>query len=92
MAKVSPVDGQSTDGSDESWTIAARAGQPLRRFPTAGHSKRCRAVSCRALLARGGVVIHQVGDETRVNYTPDRGLIGKRQFFKDPATRSSACW
>ena len=75
VAKVSPVDGQSTDAmmklDNSGW-----CGQPLRQ-PDG------RPFDVGLLLERpahGSVVIHQVGDETRVDYTPDRGFTGSDSF------------
>jgi len=75
VPKVSPVDGQTTEvpmglGNDGGW-----CGMPLQRDNG--------PFSAGLLIARathGAVLIHKVGDYTRVDYTPDRGFTGADTF------------
>ena len=75
VPKVSPTDGQTTEvpmglGNDGGWCGLAlqRGDAPF----SAG------LLSTRP--AHGTVMIHKVGDFTRIDYTPDRGFTGADSF------------
>ena len=76
VAKVGPADGQSTDTAMKLDNGGGWCGLPLRQSDG-------RPFDVGLLLERpahGSVVIHQVGDETRVDYTADRGFTGSDSF------------
>ncbi len=74
--KLTPADGQTTEavmgvGNDGGWcgiTAQMPGGKP---FGAGLLSKR---------PAHGNVLIHEVGDFTRIDYTPDRGFSGDDSF------------
>ena len=76
VAKVSPVDGQSTDTTMKLDSGGGWCGLHLRQSD--GRPFDVGLLSERP--AHGTVVIHQVGDETRVDYTADRGFTGSDSF------------
>ena len=75
VPKVSPTDGQTTEvpmglGNDGGW-----CGLTLQRGDGPFD-----AGLLMARPAHGTVLIHKVGDFTRVDYTPDRGFTGSDSF------------
>lgn len=73
---VKPADGQTTDtaiklGNDGGW-CGLLVRQPSAKPFDAG------LLSARP--AHGNVRIHYVGDETRIDYTPDHGFAGADSF------------
>lgn len=75
VPKVSLSDGQSTDvpmglGNDGGW-----CGLPVQR---SGGPFSAGLLTARP--AHGTVLIHQVGDFTRIDYRPDRGFTGPDSF------------
>ena len=75
VPKVTPTDGQATEvpmglGNDGGW-----CGLPVQRGDA--------PFSAGLLTSRpthGSVLIHQVGDFTRIDYRPDRGFTGADNF------------
>ena len=75
VPKVSPADGQTTEvpmglGNDGGW-----CGLPVQRSDA--------PFSAGLLTSRaqhGSVLIHQVGDFTRIDYRPERGFTGADSF------------
>jgi hypothetical protein len=73
---ITPVSGQSAEatmkvGNDGGW-----CGLPLHQ----DGPKPFDAGLLTARPAHGNVLIHQVGDDTRIDYTPDRGFTGNDSF------------
>jgi hypothetical protein len=72
VSKVTPADGKDTDvpmtvGNDGGWcaiTVAQRSGAGLLT----------------SRPAHGKVFVHQVGDDTRIDYTPAAGYAGQDNF------------
>ncbi len=74
--KLTPADGQTTEaaiglGNDGGWcgiTVQMAGNKPYAAglLPTRP--------------AHGNVLIHEVGDFTRIDYTPDRGFAGNDSF------------
>jgi hypothetical protein len=76
VAKVNPAEGQTVETVMKLDDSRGWCGLPLRQ-PDA------KPYDAGLLLERpahGSVVIHQVGDDTRVDYTPDRGFTGSDSF------------
>ncbi len=76
VPQISPANGQSTEatmkvGNDGGW-----CGLPLHQDGPKPYD----AGLLTARPAHGNVLIHQVGDETRIDYTPDRGFTGSDSF------------
>jgi len=76
VQKVKLADGQTTNttikvGNDGGW-----CGLPVRQ--SGGKAFDVGLLSARP--AHGSVMIHEVGDETRIDYTPDRGFTGSDSF------------
>jgi hypothetical protein len=76
VPKVNPVAGQTTEaavkvGNDGGWCgLRVHQDGPM---PFAAGLLMTRA-------SHGSVVIHTVGDDTRIDYTPDRGFTGTDSF------------
>ena len=76
VPKITPASGQTTDaaiklGNDGGW-CGLPLNQPGPKPYDAG-----------LLVDRpvhGSVLIHEVGDQTRIDYTPDRGFTGTDAF------------
>lgn len=76
VAKVTPADGQTVDTTMKVDGNGGWCGLPL-------HQSDAKPFDAGLLLGRpahGTVVIHEVGDTTRVDYTPDRGYSGTDNF------------
>lgn len=80
------ADATMTLGNDSGWCAItvwqARAAQPgglLGRSGTVGH-KPFAAGLVQARPQHGNLHIHSVGDDTRVDYTPDPGFTGTDRF------------
>jgi hypothetical protein len=76
VPQITPVSGQSTEatmkvGNDRGW-----CGLPVHQ----DGPKPFDAGLLTARPAHGNVLIHQVGDDTRIDYTPDRGFTGSDSF------------
>jgi hypothetical protein len=76
VARVSPVDGQTVDGTMKIGNDNGWCGLPLRQSAARPFD----AGLLTARPAHGSVLIHQVGDDTRIDYTPDRGFTGSDSF------------
>ncbi len=76
VPKLSPVPGQTTDTAIKLDNDGGWCGLPLQQ-PDA---KPFEAGLLSARPSHGSVMIHQVGDDTRVDYTPDRGFTGNDSF------------
>lgn len=75
LPKVTPVDGQTIEvpmglGNDGGW-----CGLPIQRGDAPFD-----AGLLTARPANGSVLIHKVGDFTRIDYRPDRGFTGADAF------------
>lgn len=76
VPKVKPVDGQTTEtgikvGNDGGWCgIAVRQSD----------SKPFGAGLLASRPEHGSILIHEVGDDTRIDYTPDRAFTGSDSF------------
>ena len=75
VPKVAPSDNQTIEipmglGNDGGW-----CGIPVQR---GGGPFDAGLLTARA--AHGGVLIHQVGDFTRIDYRPERGFVGADSF------------
>lgn len=76
VPKLSPTEGQTSDatmkvGNDGGWcglTVVQRSGEPYD------------AGLLTARPAHGTVLIHKVGDSTRIDYTPQQGFAGTDTF------------
>jgi hypothetical protein len=76
VGQISPASGQSTEaamklGNDGGW-----CGLPVHQ----DGPKPFDAGLLTARPAHGNVLIHEVGDDTRIDYTPDRGFTGNDNF------------
>jgi len=76
VARVKPVGGQVTEtgikvGNDGGW-----CGLSVRQ----PDSKPYGAGLLASRPAHGSILIHQVGDDTRIDYTPDRTFTGSDSF------------
>jgi hypothetical protein len=76
VPRLTPTAGQTGEatikvGNDGGW-----CGVPVRQST----SKPFDAGLLTARPAHGNVLIHQVGDDTRLDYTPDRGFTGADAF------------
>jgi hypothetical protein len=76
VPKITPASGQSTEatmklGNDGGW-----CGLPVHQ----DGPKPFDAGLLTARPAHGNVLIHEVGDDTRIDYTPDRGFAGNDSF------------
>jgi len=76
VAKVAPADGQTVETIMKLDDSRGWCGLPLRQ----SDAKPFDAGLLVERPAHGSVVIHQVGDDTRVDYTPDRGFTGSDSF------------
>jgi hypothetical protein len=76
VPKIAPPDGQTSEvavklGNDGGWcglSVHQEGPKPYQ------------AGLLQARPAHGSVLIHGVGDETRIDYTPDRGFAGSDAF------------
>jgi hypothetical protein len=76
VPKVSPTNDQPTEAAIKMTNDGGWCGLPV-------HRSELKPFSAGLLSTRpshGTVVIHQVGDETRIDYTPDRGFAGTDSF------------
>jgi hypothetical protein len=76
VARLSPVNGQTVDTAMKVDGNDGWCGLPL-------HQSDAKPYDAGLLLGRpahGTVIIHEVGDATRVDYTPDRGYSGSDNF------------
>lgn len=76
VAKLSPVGGQTAEttiklGNDGGWCGLPVQQPGAKPFAAGLLVKR---------PAHGGVLIHEVGSVTRIDYTPDRGFTGTDSF------------
>jgi hypothetical protein len=76
VPKITPVPGASSEtvltvANDGGW-----CGIPVHQ----DGPKPFNAGLLEARAAHGDVLIHEVGDDTRIDYTPDRGFAGKDTF------------
>ncbi len=76
VEKISPADGKTVESkmtlaNDRGW-----CGVPAQQ--SSGKPFDAGLMSARP--AHGNVVIHLVGDQTRIDYTPDRGYVGNDSF------------
>jgi hypothetical protein len=76
VPKVTPVPGASSEtvitvANDGGW-----CGIPVHQ----DGPKPFNAGLLKTRAAHGDVLIHEVGDDTRIDYTPDRGFTGKDAF------------
>jgi hypothetical protein len=76
VPKLNPVAGASADAAvklanDGGWCAISVHQEGPKPFE---------AGLLTARPAHGNVLIHEVGDDTRIDYTPDRGFIGSDSF------------
>ncbi|MDR3531472.1 MAG: hypothetical protein P4L90_13095 [Rhodopila sp.] len=76
VPQVTPAAGKTTEvpikvGNDGGWCGIRVHQDSLKPFDVGLLSAR---------PAHGDVLIHQVGDDTRIDYTPDRGFTGSDSF------------
>jgi hypothetical protein len=76
VPRIGPASGQSTEaamkvGNDGGWCGLQVHQDGPKPFD---------AGLLTARPAHGSVLIHEVGDDTRIDYTPDRGFIGNDSF------------
>jgi Bacterial Ig domain len=76
VPKVAPVDGQTTEAAI---TVGNEGGWCGLSVHQSG-PKPYQAGLLQGRPAHGTVLIHAVGDETRIDYTPDRGFVGSDSF------------
>jgi hypothetical protein len=76
VPKVEPVAGQTTDAAVKMVNDGGWCGLPVRQ----DGSKPYDAGLLTGRPAHGNVLIHTVGNETRIDYTPDRGFAGTDGF------------
>jgi hypothetical protein len=73
---ISPAGGKTTSAAIKLVNDGGWCGLPVRQ----DSSKPFDAGLLTARPAHGTVLIHEVGDETRIDYTPDRGFSGTDGF------------
>ena len=76
VPKISPAGGQTTEAAMKMANDGGWCGLPVHQ----DGPKPFDAGLLTARPAHGNVLIHQVGDETRIDYTPDRGFTGNDSF------------
>jgi hypothetical protein len=75
VQKVNPTDGQTSETTMKMANEGGWCGLPVQ-----SGGKAFDAGLLTARPAHGNVVIHIVGDTTRIDYTPDRGFTGSDAF------------
>ncbi|HBK09108.1 MAG TPA: hypothetical protein DDZ81_25155 [Acetobacteraceae bacterium] len=76
VPKIAPAGGQTTDAAVKMTNDGGWCGLTV-------HQAGPKPYDAGLLTARpehGKVLIHEVGDETRIDYTPDRGFAGNDSF------------
>ena len=76
VPKVNPVDGQTTEAAMKAGNAGGWCGLPVHQSGPKPYT----AGLLTARPAHGSVLIHQVGDDTRIDYTPDFGFTGSDSF------------
>ncbi len=76
VPQINPTSGQSSDVTMKVANDGGWCGLPVHQDGPTPFD----AGLLTARPAHGTVLIHQVGDETRIDYTPDRGFTGNDSF------------
>jgi hypothetical protein len=76
VPKVNPVAGAGSEAAIKMVNDGGWCGIPVHQ----DGPKPFGAGLLEKRAAHGDVVIHEVGDDTRIDYTPDRGFAGKDAF------------